>query len=98
MTAFVEMRDHDPDAVADAFAQSYGACRLIRPVQGSAEVRAVAGTGFADVAYTVGEHVVVVNVAIDNLGKGMAATAVQNCNLLFGEDEAAGLLRPGTGL
>ena len=30
--------------------------------------------------------------AIDNLGKGMAGTAVQNMNILFGLDETPGLL------
>ena len=39
-----------------------------------------------------------VTVATDNLGKGMAGTAVQNVNLLFGLPETAGLLRPGAGL
>jgi N-acetyl-gamma-glutamyl-phosphate reductase len=36
--------------------------------------------------------------AIDNLGKGGAAQAIQNANLLFGWDEKAGLDRPGFGV
>jgi len=36
--------------------------------------------------------------AIDNLGKGGAAQAIQNANLLFGWDEAAGLTQPGYGV
>ena len=36
--------------------------------------------------------------ADDNLGKGMAGTAVQNMNLLFGLGETTGLLVPGAGL
>lgn len=34
----------------------------------------------------------------DNLGKGMAGTAVQNLNLLAGLDETLGLRTPGMGL
>jgi N-acetyl-gamma-glutamyl-phosphate reductase len=36
--------------------------------------------------------------AIDNLGKGGAAQAVQNANLLFGWDESLGLLHAGFGV
>lgn len=36
--------------------------------------------------------------AIDNLGKGGASQAVQNANLMFGWDEAAGLAHPGFGV
>lgn len=36
--------------------------------------------------------------AIDNLGKGGAAQAIQNANLMFGWDEAAGLAHSGFGV
>ena len=36
--------------------------------------------------------------AIDNLGKGGAAQAIQNANLLFGWDQATGLTQPGFGV
>jgi N-acetyl-gamma-glutamyl-phosphate reductase len=36
--------------------------------------------------------------AIDNLGKGGASQAVQNANLMFGWDQAAGLAHPGFGV
>jgi N-acetyl-gamma-glutamyl-phosphate reductase len=62
------------------------------------EVRAVAGSNFVDVAANAGEGVVCVTTAIDNLGKGMAGTAVQNMNLSCGLEETAGLLAPGVGL
>ena len=51
--------------------------------------------GFATVKR---DGVAVVMVAIDNLGKGMAGTAVQNMNLMFGLPETTGLRRPGLGL
>jgi N-acetyl-gamma-glutamyl-phosphate reductase len=71
---------------------------FVRLVPDTAEVRAVAGTNFADIGVTVRLGVVCVTVAIDNLGKGMAGTAVQNMNLLFGLPETTGLLRAGAGL
>jgi N-acetyl-gamma-glutamyl-phosphate reductase len=36
--------------------------------------------------------------AIDNLGKGGAAQAIQNANILFGWNESAGLTHPGFGV
>jgi len=36
--------------------------------------------------------------ALDNLGKGGAAQAIQNANLLFGWDESTGLSQPGFGV
>jgi N-acetyl-gamma-glutamylphosphate reductase len=56
------------------------------------------GTNFADVCVTPGDGIACVTLTIDNLGKGMAGTAVQNLNLMFGLDERAGLDRPGAGL
>ena len=58
----------------------------------------ISGTNFADVAVVSKGGATCVTVATDNLGKGMAGTAVQNVNLLFGLPETAGLLRPGAGL
>ena len=39
-----------------------------------------------------------VTVVTDNLGTGMAGTAVQNLNLVAGLDETTGLRFPGMGL
>jgi N-acetyl-gamma-glutamyl-phosphate reductase len=48
----------------------------------------------------VDEHTsrLVISVAIDNLGKGAAAQAIQNANLMCGLDEAAGLRIDGLGV
>ena len=45
-----------------------------------------------------GAGVAVVTLAIDNLGKGMAGSAVQNLNLMFDLEARMGLDRPGAGL
>ena len=63
---------------------------------------AAAGTAGKQTDYpaiaTAKDGALCVTVAIDNLGKGMAGTAVQNMNLLFGLPETTGLRRAGAGL
>ena len=48
----------------------------------------------------VDEHTsrLVVSVALDNLGKGAAAQAIQSANIMCGLDEAAGLAFDGLGI
>jgi N-acetyl-gamma-glutamyl-phosphate reductase len=84
--------------VRTAVSQAYAGEPFVRLVPETPEARAVAGTNFADVGVAERDDVVCVSVAIDNLGKGMAGTAVQNANLLFGLPETAGLRRAGAGL
>ena len=64
---------------------------FVRMVEGSPRVAATTGSAFADIAVAAkGSHGVVM-VALDNLGKGMAAQAVQNLNLALGLAEWTGL-------
>jgi N-acetyl-gamma-glutamyl-phosphate reductase len=97
-TAIVDVGAGAEAAAIEAVRKTYASEPFVRLVEDSAEVRAVAGTNFADVAIVAKEGIVCITVAIDNLGKGMAGTAVQNANLLFGIDETANLRRPGAGL
>jgi LysW-gamma-L-alpha-aminoadipyl-6-phosphate/LysW-L-glutamyl-5-phosphate reductase len=97
-TAIVDVGAGREAAAVEAFVAAYGKEPFVRLVEDSAEIRAVAGTNFADVAVVARDGVACVTVAIDNLGKGMAGTAVQNANLLFGIDETANLRRAGAGL
>lgn len=73
----------DPRAVlADAYAHTPG----VRLRDASPELRFVRGTGFCDVAaFRQGETVTVLS-AIDNLGRGAAAQAVQALLLALGHD------------
>ena len=68
---------------------------LVRLVADSPRVGAVAGSAFADLAVAARDGSGVVLAAIDNLGKGMAAQAVQNMNLALGLPETLGLKIPG---
>lgn len=98
VTAFVPVGDAPADAVEACFRETYADEPFVRLRDGPPEVRAVQGTNHADVSVTTGRGVAVVLVAIDNLGKGMAGTAVQNLNLVCGLPETTGLDRPGAGL
>jgi len=59
----------------------------------------VSGSNFAQMQIAIDKHTqrLVVSVAIDNLGKGAAAQAIHNANLMCGFDVTSGLLGSGLG-
>lgn len=59
----------------------------------------VLGSNFAQMQVAIDQHTnrLVISVAIDNLGKGAAAQAIHNANLISGFDATAGLLGNGIG-
>ena len=84
------------DAVYEVYRTAYAKARFIRlyPAGSTPQLAAVNGTNFCDLHCTLaedGRRLVVVS-CIDNLVKGAAGQAVQNMNVMFGLDEAAGLL------
>ncbi len=97
VTAFAPVRG-SAERVQQAFREAYAEEPFVRLVTDPPELRAVVGTNFADLHLTTGDGVAVVTLVIDNLGKGMAGTAVQNLNLLLGLPETTGLWLPGCGL
>ncbi|MDF1701310.1 MAG: N-acetyl-gamma-glutamyl-phosphate reductase [Planctomycetota bacterium] len=98
VTAIVPVGAASAEAVTAAFESVYADEPFVRLRAQPPELRAVVGTNMADVCVTPGDGVAVVTVAIDNLGKGMAGSAIQNMNLMCGLAETAGLDRPGAGL
>ncbi len=64
---------------------------FVRFVDGSPRVAATTGSAFADLGFAARHGHGAVLVALDNLGKGMAAQAVQNLNLSLGLPEWTGL-------
>jgi len=64
---------------------------FVRMVEGSPRVAATTGSAFADIGAAARNGHGAVMVALDNLGKGMAAQAVQNLNLALGLPEWTGL-------
>lgn len=81
----------DPVAIVR---DTYAGRPLVRLRAGSPELRHVRGTAFADLSVTASDGMAVVLVAIDNLGRGAAAQAVQCANLAFGLPEQTGLMNP----
>lgn len=68
--------------------------KVYEPTNGrSAHTHWATGTNLAYLSYTVNQQtgLVLAIGAIDNLGKGAAAQAVQNANLMTGQIETAGL-------
>lgn len=97
VTAFVPVPEGSEAAAADVLRGAYEGEPFVRVVPGTPELRGVVGSNMADVGVAEGSGLVCVFVAIDNLLKGMAGTAVQNVNLLFGLPESTGLQTPGVG-
>jgi len=98
VTAFVPVGAASDEEIRAAFSEAYADEPFVRAHDKPPELRASLGTNRVDYCVTPGDGVAVVTLALDNLGKGMAGSAVQNMNLLFGLDETAGLDRPGAGL
>jgi len=69
---------------------------FVRMVEGSPQVAATTGSAFADIGVAARQGHGAVMVALDNLGKGMAAQAVQNLNLALDLPEWTGLRSAGT--
>ena len=64
----------------------------VMPANSSPETRSVRGANELRIAlYRPQPNKLIILVAQDNLVKGAAGQAVQNMNLMFGFDEAAGL-------
>jgi N-acetyl-gamma-glutamyl-phosphate reductase len=72
----------------------------VLPIGVMPKTSALTGSNHVQIQVAVDSHTsrLVVSVAIDNLGKGAAAQAVQNANLMCGFDEADGLGFDGLGV
>lgn len=98
VTAHTEMgSERDAAEAPEHFRSFYGTAPFVRVCATPPHLRDVVGTNFCDVHVAVRGRQIVVLAALDNLGKGMAGTAMQNMNLMLGRDEAAGLFEPSLG-
>jgi len=72
----------------------------VLPLGSLPKTAALTGSNHVQIQVAVDQHTsrLVVSVAIDNLGKGAAAQAIQNANLMCGFEEAAGLRFDGLGV
>ncbi len=81
--------------ISEVFETAYYNAPMVRLWNGLPELKAVIGTGFADIGWEQNGHHFTIGVAIDNMGKGAAAQAVQNLNLMFDLPEETGINLPG---
>jgi N-acetyl-gamma-glutamyl-phosphate reductase len=72
----------------------------VLPLGSLPKTAALTGSNHVQIQVAVDQHTsrLVASVAIDNLGKGAAAQAIQNANLMCGFEEAAGLRLDGLGV
>jgi len=82
----------DETAVAAALTRAYENAPFVRLTGADLpEIKHVAHTNFCDIGWRVQGQQLVMVACIDNLVKGAAGQAIQNFNVVFGFDEAAGL-------
>ena len=84
------------ESVNDVIRHYYGSEFFVRLVAGSPDINWVKNTNFTDIGWAADGNTVIVFVALDNLVKGAAGQAIQNMNLMFGLEERAGLVFPGS--
>jgi N-acetyl-gamma-glutamyl-phosphate reductase len=82
---------------SELYAKRYAGSRFVR-VGGVPKLPWAQGTNRCYLSVQFAGGAPVVFSAIDNLGKGGAAQAIQNANLMLGLDESTGLLHPGFGV
>jgi N-acetyl-gamma-glutamyl-phosphate/LysW-gamma-L-alpha-aminoadipyl-6-phosphate reductase len=92
---FAMPADFDVSKLQTRAAQAFAGHPLVRIVEESPRVAAVAGSNFADLAIAADKASGAVMVAIDNLGKGMAGQAVQSMNIALGLPETTALWTAG---
>jgi N-acetyl-gamma-glutamyl-phosphate reductase len=72
----------------------------VLPIGSMPKTASLTGSNHVQIQVAVDEHTsrLVVSVALDNLGKGAAAQAIQSANIMCSFDEAAGLAFDGLGV
>lgn len=89
---FTPQREVTAAQVMDLFNEAYAGERFVRVCSEPPHLKHVARTNYCHLYPAVVKGKIVVFAAIDNMVKGASGQAVQNMNLMFGLDEAAGLL------
>lgn len=85
-----------PPAIEKLYREFFANRPMVRiwPAGSLPELQHVTNTNFCDIGFVLdssGRRLIVVS-CLDNLGKGAAGQAVQNLNLMLGQDEQTGLL------
>lgn len=89
---------HSLDSLRLSYRTFYAASPFVQVIEQIPELRSVVGSNFCQISLRTRGNRLVVVAALDNLLKGMAGSAVQNMNLMFGCDEKLGLTAPALGI
>jgi N-acetyl-gamma-glutamyl-phosphate reductase len=90
--------DSDKSELEKVYSEFYRGKRFVRMTT-VPSMASVVGSNFCEIGLEkAGTNNVVVMSAIDNLVKGASGQAIQNCNIMFGFSEVAGLDFPGLGV
>ncbi|MGH2684125.1 MAG: N-acetyl-gamma-glutamyl-phosphate reductase [Actinomycetota bacterium] len=99
VTCYAEARDAPAGALVDSLAEAHEGSPFIRvlPIDEPADPKRVTASNTCEIGVSLDRRTgtAVITAAVDNLIKGAAGQAVQNLNLMFGIDQAAGLPRMG---
>jgi N-acetyl-gamma-glutamyl-phosphate reductase len=98
-TSYVRLKDDlSKEQLMEIYRHFYRGRRFIRMVS-IPSMQSVAGSNFVEIGVEkAGGRNLVVMSALDNLVKGASGQAVQNCNIMNGLPETAGLDFPGLGV
>jgi N-acetyl-gamma-glutamyl-phosphate reductase len=80
------------DELTALYSEFYSGERFVQLCTSSPQLKDVAGTNYCHVYPAVAKGRIVCFSAIDNLVKGASGQAIQNMNIMYGFDEAEGLL------
>jgi N-acetyl-gamma-glutamyl-phosphate reductase len=99
-TAYAQLHeDTRPEDVAAAYQEAYAGERFVNllPAGVYPNTKWVYGSNYVLLGYYINQDAkqIIVMTAIDNLTKGASGQAVQNLNLMFGQDEDEALKGPG---
>ena len=88
--------DCNLERIAEVYEKAYGNEQFVRvlPAKSFSDTKYVTMTNCCEIAYNIDPHTnkVILTSAIDNLTKGASGQAVQCMNIIFGFDEAEGLV------
>ena len=96
-TMHVALAEPTPrEALLDRYREFYAGQPFVRVLDTPPTLKGTLGSNYCDISLVTSrdERRAVVISSIDNLLKGQSGTAMQNINLMFGLDAAAGLGRP----
>ena len=93
-TIYLDPKDPEvtEEELFEAFADTYEHEPFVRIRTGLPNIKHVRDTNFCDISVRLAGGKVIVFAAIDNMIKGAAGQAVQNMNIVFEQQETAGLL------